>query len=201
MKKCHLFLVAVVAAIFGVLTSCTPTSSSPNDRSSQNDDETEDASSKGWKYFKTVDDSTNEPSFYAMLKSTNSQPSTDGGETKLVMLVSYTVFNEMVNVNTVTFGFENDNYRFAQLTQLIGGGFLANFNGGPVLEDWSYLKEGAQDRGLVIAPNRVGNDNSARSFISKLKNSNICKIQVDIENVGMRTFEFDCSGLQWDFDR
>ena len=139
MKKCNFLLVAMVGAIIGVLTSCTPTSSSNNDHSYQNDDETENASSKGWEYFKTVDDLTNEPtSFNAMLESTNSQPSSYGGETKLIMTVSYSVFIKKV-VNSVSFNFENDNCRFAQLK---GHGFLATFNEGPVIEDWSYL-EGA----------------------------------------------------------
>lgn len=69
----------------------------------------------------------------------------------------------------------------------------------PVTEDWSYL-EGAGDKALIITLIHVEDDNSARSFINKLKNSSTCKIQVNIENVGMRTFEFDCAGLQWDYD-
>lgn len=205
-KQLYFLLVALFATMSLVLASCNDKRAGESQHESdsfdsydalaQGDTGKPENTSRGWEYFKTEDDLTNEPtSFNAMLVSTNSQPSTYGGETKLVMTVSYKVFIKKT-VNSVSFHFDNNNCRFAHIK---GGGFLSTFDGGPVLEDWSYLEDGAGDKALIIIPNIYEEDTSANNFIKELKSSRTCKIQVNIENVGMKTFEFDCGGLQWDF--
>jgi len=47
----------------------------------------------------------------------------------------------------------------------------------------------------MYMPSRV------KPFLAKLRSSKTCRIQVNLENVGMTTFDFNIEGLNWDFDK
>ena len=36
-------------------------------------------------------------------------------------------------------------------------------------------------------------------IINKLKKAKTCKIQVNVRDIGMKTFEFNSEGLNWDY--
>ena len=40
-----------------------------------------------------------------------------------------------------------------------------------------------------------------KPFLAKLRSSKTCRIQVNLEHVGMTTFDFNIGGLKWDFDQ
>lgn len=45
----------------------------------------------------------------------------------------------------------------------------------------------------------IDNGQKVSSFIEAVKQSKKAKIQVNLENSGKTTFEFDIAGLDWDF--
>lgn len=80
-----------------------------------------------------------------------------------------------------------------RLSDFKGSGVLVRFDGGEVDNTWSLIFMSNDRKGLII-------DHKEMEFIQKLKKSKNVKIQVNLENVGRNTFEFNTAGLKWDYD-
>ena len=157
-----------------------------------------------WTYFKSVDDLTgNVTALNACIYSENSIPIDENGTTTKLFI--YLIFGERLDTSkgylnlekvpgtTVMLSFSNKTCRFSDFQ---GKGLLATFDNGGVDNRWSGLYYSTQEY-LVM---HVSNNDRVKEFIDELKASQVAKIQVNIENVGMRTFTFKTKGLNWDLD-
>lgn len=153
-----------------------------------------DNQSGGWFYDKNVDDLTgNVTAVNGYLVSKNSVEYDSGKTTKLMIALRYGKLSASVQ-NAVLISFVDDDYKSCRFADFQGKGLLAVFDDGEVDDSWRNLSLGSSSDGLTISW-----EDEANAFIKKLKRSKTCKIQVNIEGAGKKTFEFNCQGLQWDF--
>ena len=96
--------------------------------------------------------------------------------------------------NMVTITFVGDEYEDCQLSDFQGSGFLATFDDGPIDDTWKLVTMADDRRALFFHLS-----DEVDSFLSKLKQSRTCKIQVNLEHVGKKTFVFHCEGFKWDY--
>ena len=161
--------------------------------SSETEASTKDISD-GWFYNKSVDDLTgNVTAINGYLVSKNAVEYDSGKTARLVITLIYGNFAGSVK-NTVLISFGEDDYKLCRFADFQGMGLLAVFDDGEVDDSWRNLSMGSTSSSLVMNSN-----GHADNFIKKIKRSKTCKIQVNIEGVGMKTFEFNSQGLQWDF--
>lgn len=193
----------LVITIFSVaMASCSGNGgkSSQTDVSQESNQSTEIQENQDpmttWNYTKDVDDLTgNTTGFGASIGSTNFLSLNDGSSDRLVIQLGY---NGITGKPSNMFGlaFQNGNLRFANKRSQ---GFLAVFDNGEVDNTWSICN-GGNDKAIVMISDKVsGSDHLINSFINKLKNAKTCRIQVNVDGAGMKTFDFNCEGLQWDY--
>lgn len=199
MKNLFFLVVGILVCVGMIQCANSQQQQSAHDSAMVSSQESEEiAKPNEWEYYKETDDLTGKAKAYvASLASENSQPIGNGNESRLILQVRYSHFLKK-DVNSVVLIFENELGRFAYKN---GTGFLVTFDGGDVDERWTYLGDMVSPgkRVLTITPDYMESDKSAKDFITMLKESKQCKIQVNIENGGMRTFEFNCANLEWDF--
>lgn len=148
-----------------------------------------------WYYSKDVDDLSDEvTSINAMLVSENEIEYETGRTTKLAIGVHYSSATGIL-CNHVNICFVGDQYGSCQYSDFQGSGFLATFDDGPIDDTWKLVTMVSNRRGLTIHF-----DKEVNSFLSKLKQSRTCKIQVNLEHVGKKTFVFHCEGFEWDYE-
>lgn len=190
----HIVYIATILMAF-VVVGCGGAKSDAETSKTAEQEEAATNPTASWEYFYDTDDLTNKVTgIHAALISNNVQPSTYGGETNLILQISYVPWQGNA-VNRVALVFDNEQAKFARYH---GGGFFVSFDGKEVDESWKIVGEGGSTA-LVVTPNIHGDDSLAKSFISKIKDSEKCRIQVNIEGVGMRTFDFNCKGLEWNY--
>lgn len=163
----------------------------------QNKQEEKDNSTT-WNYTNAIDDLTgNITSINAAIASTNSLTLNDGSTDRLVIQLSYNAISTSGEPsNMFGIAFKKGNLRFANKRSQ---GFLAVFDNGEVDNTWSICN-GGNDKAIVMISDKVsGSDHLINSFINKLKNAKTCRIQVNVDGAGMKTFDFNCEGLQWEY--
>ena len=148
-----------------------------------------------WQYSKTEDDLThNVTSFNAIITSTNEIPFDRYGNTaRLVIYLSYKVVMGKLSTSVMFCFVDDDN--MCRFSKFKGSGILAVFDNGEVDDRWSWID-------MVDSRKSIYTYNSAKvlPFVEQLKASKKARIQVNLEHVGMKTFDFNVEGLQWDFE-
>lgn len=148
-----------------------------------------------WQYVKDVDDLSGYiTSLRAQIVSENTfKYSVDGYTTKLGICIQYVV---KLQSNSVIICFVEDENQLCKISDYQGQGFLVSFDDGPVDDTWTIVNYLSKDRFTL----GITSPHSANNFIEKLKKSKTCRIQVNIDNQGSRTFFFKTEGLKWDFN-
>lgn len=82
----------------------------------------------------------------------------------------------------------------ARFADIQSSGFLAVFDDGEVDDTWSLVSSYENKTYLAI-----NTRNKVDLFIQKLKQSKTCKIQLNLDVVGPKTFIFNTEGLKWDY--
>ena len=186
-----LFIIVVSLIISGCANNNQ--SNSSNDMSAVDERSDFDDWPTSWEYDQLVDDLTgNVSSVIAMLMSTNK--------------VDYNMYNKddyvqaaiMLNYDGRMLGpgikLWNNKRDGLRLSEYNGSGFLAVFDDGEVDDTWSLVQMDDERQTLCILDQR-----KARDFVEKLKKSKTCRIQLNFEKVGKKTFDFKTEGLKWDF--
>lgn len=147
-----------------------------------------------WNYSKDVDDLSGEvKGIRAYLVSENEIEYETGKTTLLAIGVNYSSITGILR-NMVTITFVGDDYEDCQLSDFQGSGFLATFDDGPIDDTWKLVTMNSDRTSLSFHLS-----DEVDSFLSKLKQSRTCKIQVNLEHVGKKTFVFHCEGFKWDY--
>ncbi len=164
---------------------------------SQNSDleETIDPFTK-WNYTQDVDDLTGElTGINAHIGSTNFLTLNDGSSDRLVLQLCY---NGISGEPSTMFGlaFQKGNLSFADRNSQ---GFYVVFDNGEVDDTWTMCNGGGKKAIVMMSDGFSRSKDKISSFIEKLKKAKTCKIQVNVEGAGRKTFEFNCEGLNWDY--
>lgn len=197
MKKVRNILSIVAFVTFGIaLTGCGSKSSN-----GQNGTDESTGSNGGtmenttWDYFRTEDDLTHDVTGYtAYIVSTNrARIDTNGNTARMAMSLCFSTMYTSEPCTSVLFNFTEDN-KMCRLSSFQGSGILAVFDDGEVDDRWGLINTTEKHNCLfMFYPNKVA------PFVEKLKKSKQVRIQVNLENVGRTTFDFDVSGLKWEW--
>ena len=155
-----------------------------------------DIPQSSWQYSKDVDDLTgNVTSLNATLYSDNKIVyDSYGNSTNAAIYLSY---NGKRNQALIILGGKEFE---AKISEFQGSGFMAVFDDGEVDDTWSYVFMSESRKALtLVSPGNLNDYTLSEMFINKLKQSNTCKIQLNLEEVGRKTFIFKTKGLKWDF--
>ena len=179
------------------------TQETDNDTLSENTEETVEETTKEseteqspntWNYSEHVDDLSGEVTgISAYLVSENEIEYETGKTVLLAISVNYSSMTGILR-NMVNITFVGDEYEDCQLSDFQGSGFLATFDDGPIDDTWKLVSMADDRRALFFHLS-----DEVDSFLSKLKQSRTCKIQVNLEHVGKKTFVFHCEGFKWDY--
>lgn len=190
------FVIAIVAMTSISCNNGSSSSNNSNDTVQQEGKSQEQDPTTKWNYSSSVDDLTGKTTgIDAFIASTNTQLSEYGDSDRLIIQLGY---NGISGKPTNMFGlaFEKGKCRFASKNSQ---GFYAVFDDGEVDNTWTLCNGGNNKSIVMISDGLSSSENKIRSFINKLKQSKTCRIQVNIEGVGMKTFNFNCEGLNWDY--
>lgn len=192
-------LISIFAIAFAlvVMTSCGGGSSNSTQQDNSREAQyTQDDPTTTWIYTTDVDDLTGKTTgINAFLTSTNSIESNIGTTDRLIIQIGY---NSITRKPSNMFGiaFKKGDCRFADKNSQ---GFYAVFDNGDVDDTWTLCNGGSNKAIVMISDGLSGSENKINSFINKLKNAKTCRIQVNVDGVGMKTFNFNCEGLKWDY--
>lgn len=183
--------ISILALVF--LTGCENVGSKAVTDNNKSQIAEEQKPVETWTYKKNVDDLTgNVTGYQAELVSNNTQPTRFSDGSHLAILVERKTHIDGNPANYIYMFLEDGSFSDYQ-----GKGFLATFDGSEIDESWNFLKF-SSSKGLIIAPEGASASNPlGDKFINKLKNSKTCRIQVNIDGIGMKTFDFNCAGLNW----
>jgi len=189
-----LISVAMASCNGGSSTSTQQGSTEQNEQNQSTQEKQDPATT--WNYTKDVDDLTgNITGINAHIASTNSLTSEYGESDRLVIQLGYNgISGEPSNMFGIAF--EKGYCRFADKNSQ---GFLAVFDNGEVDNTWTLCNGGNNKAIVMISDKLSGSDDLINSFINKLKKAKTCRIQVNVDGVGMKTFDFNCEGLKWDY--
>lgn len=155
---------------------------------------------QGWQVSKKVDDLTNDvTAVQAMLFSNTVIVNRDNHTFRLAIDITYG-YSPITDglCNSVSFALydttKSDDIHHWKFSDIKGSGILAVFDNGPVDNTWSLIERTDDLSNLYMS-----NPAMANAFIEKIKTSKTCKIQVNLDTIGMKTFKFNCQGLQWGF--
>lgn len=197
MKK---YLSLMAFAMFGLLlTGCGSNSSNSKqyekDMSNNKTTESEDYDETKWNYIKHEDDLTHNTTGYtAYIVSTNrAQIDSYGNTAKLCISLKYSTDFSSTPSTSVLISFMGGNER-CRFSDFQGSGFLAVFDNGEVDNRWGLIDMGSKRNWLSMHYS-----SKVDPFVEKLKSSKQARIQVNLENVGRTTFDFNVEGLQWDW--
>lgn len=204
-------MVIAIFAMFGiVMTGCGSNSSNSqneaDDASVKNeaDDTSVNETTKSedgttWLYFKNEDDLThNVTAINAYVVSTNRVEIDNHGHTARLMLnLCYSANYSFATggpSTSVAFVFSEDN-DMTRLSDFKGSGILAVFDDGDIDSRWSLINM-TEDRTSL----HMYESSKVAPFVEEIKSSKQVRIQVNLEHVGRKTFDFNVEGLQWDFE-
>lgn len=197
------FFTLMASVLFGlIIIACGSNASNGGNQSSNNDsngvsEKTSSSELEGitWFYNKRVDDLTNEvTSLNASIVSTNRIRIDNYGNTaRMAMTLGYSTDFSRSPSTSVMFSFVDDN-QLCRLSSTHSSGILAVFDNGDVDDRWGFINMNKKRDALYMF-----NPNLVAPFVMKLKESKHARIQVNLEVVGPKTFDFDIDGLKWDF--
>lgn len=154
-----------------------------------------------WFYIPIIDDLTGGViTERAMIVSTNAVDyDNKGHKARLMIALSYGYINALKKIKTqIMWGVAEDEWGEFQISSVQGQGILARFDEGPVDDTWALVDcfdtpNGRKALSLFLSDEKIAD------FITKVKQSKRCRIQLNLEKVGNKTFEFNTEGLQWDY--
>ena len=147
-----------------------------------------------WSYIDNKDDLSGKVVVVsAILLSNNVLEYEPGKTTRIGIGISYGSDTGKLQ-NSVFIGFHSDEYHMCRISEVKGSGFLATFDDGPIDYTWSLIYLLDNRKGVIIHEL-----DQVADFISKIKKSKKCRIQVNTEQAGRKTFEFNTEGLEWDY--
>lgn len=193
MKK--IFFIALIAL---ALCGCQNNQSSNVGQTSSNQEfSAQKQLQKGqetWCYIDDKDDLSGKVvGVYAILRSNNVLEYESGKTTRLAISISYGSNTGKLQ-NSVTIGFHSDEFQMCRMSEVKGSGFLVSFDDGPIDDTWSLIYLFDSRKGMCIYEL-----DQVADFISKIKKSKKCRIQVNTEQAGRKTFDFNTEGLEWDY--
>lgn len=151
-----------------------------------------------WFYSKTEDDLTHDiTSISATIVSTNECRFDSYGNTaRMVMTLTYSTMYLSSPSTAVLLSFDDGKTDMCKYAEDFSSGFRVVFDNGAVDDRWTLI-DNTPKRNVIFMymPSKV------KPFLAKLRSSKTCRIQVNLEHVGMTTFDFNIEGLQWDFDK
>lgn len=203
MKQIKNIMLTAIFVTFGIaLTGCgSKSTNSQNEFESQNDTNESSVSNDDvlehttWDYFRTEDDLTHNVTGYTayIVSSNRGRIDSDGNTARMTMSLCYSTLYTSTPATSVMFAFTDDN-KMTMLSDFQGSGILAVFDNGEVDDRWGYINMGDKRNTLFMyQPSEVD------PFVEKLKSSKQVRIQVNLENVGKTTFDFNVEGLEWDW--
>ena len=146
-----------------------------------------------WMYTKDTDDLTGATTAYnATIASLNEIPVRGSKTTRLAIRLSYSTAFTSTPRNSFMIVFY-DNKGMAHFADFQGRGMRVIFDDGDVDNTWTSMDYGSHEDALVS----YWNETKVSQFINKLRQSKKCRIQVNIQDIGLKTFDFDVSGLEW----
>ena len=151
-----------------------------------------------WFYSKTEDDLTHDiTSITATILSTNECRYDSYGHTaRMVMTLTYSTMYLSTPSTAVLLSFDDGKTDMCRYAEDFSSGFRVVFDNGNVDDRWTLI-DNTPKRNVIFMymPSKV------KPFLAMLRSSKTCRIQVNLENVGMTTFDFNIEGLKWDFDK
>lgn len=151
-----------------------------------------------WFYSKTEDDLTHDiTSISATIVSTNECRFDSYGNTaRMVMTLTYSTMYLSTPSTAVLLSFDDGKTDMCRYAEDFSSGFRVVFDNGAVDDRWTLI-DNTPKRNVIFMymPSKV------KPFLAKLRSSKTCRIQVNLEHIGMTTFDFNIEGLKWDFDK
>lgn len=151
-----------------------------------------------WFYSKTEDDLTHDiTSITATILSTNECRYDSYGHTaRMVMTLTYSTMYLSTPSTAVLLSFDDGKTDMCKYAEDFSSGFRVVFDNGNVDDRWTLI-DNTPKRNVIFMymPSKV------KPFLAMLRSSKTCRIQVNLEHVGMTTFDFNIEGLKWDFDK
>ena len=151
-----------------------------------------------WFYSKTEDDLTHDiTSITATILSTNECRYDSYGHTaRMVMTLTYSTMYLSTPSTAVLLSFDDGKTDMCKYAEDFSSGFRVVFDNGNVDDRWTLI-DNTPKRNVIFMymPSKV------KPFLAMLRSSKTCRIQVNLENVGKTTFDFNIEGLKWDFDK
>jgi len=97
---------------------------------------------------------------------------------------------------SVLLSFDDGKTDMCRYAEDFSSGSRVVFDNGDVDDRWTLINNTPKrDAIFMFMPSKV------KPFLAKLRSSKTCRIQVNLEHVGMTTFDFNIGGLKWDFDQ
>lgn len=200
MKSNRFFALFLGIMLLEIFSGCTSKNANGNMSNNEETTSSVEAESKlegtSWFYSQREDDLTHEiTSINAMILSTNRVRINSYGNTaRMSISLSYSMDFSPNPLTSVMFAFVDDN-NLCRLSDFQGSGILAVFDDGEVDDRWTLINMGKKRNALYMYhPSKVA------PFVSRLKESQHVRIQVNLEGVGKNTFDFNIGGLKWDFN-
>lgn len=196
--KISLFFIFVITSF--ILSSCSlKDTKSTNESNSQENNSTEQSNDANnyneqipnWKYFREKDDLTGETT--SITAECFSKTSVNGS--RIIIALYYGVIANRL-LTTMYIQAENG-LSFARFQ---GSGMRVLFDTDEVIDDSWTLIQHTTDYSALYTNSIVNSENLVEKFVNKLKQSKKCKIQVNLEDIGKKTFEFDVEGLNWPYE-
>ena len=151
-----------------------------------------------WFYSKTEDDLTHDiTSITATILSTNECRYDSYGHTaRMVMTLTYSTMYLSTPSTAVLLSFDDGKTDMCKYAEDFSSGFRVVFDNGNVDDRWTLI-DNTPKRNVIFMymPSKV------KPFLAMLRSSKTCRIQVNLENVGKTTFDFNIEGLKWNFDK
>ncbi len=156
--------------------------------------EIEEAPYRGWHYQKSSNAEFVAPT--AMIFSSDKQKYGFSNKvTRLCITLGYGYLAGTLQ-HTVMISFAEEGSALdCQLAKERSGGFYARFDDGDFENTWTSVWQDDYSRSSLM----VVNERQAAKFINKIRQAKQCWITVNIEDVGLTTFMFECEGLDWDY--
>ena len=151
-----------------------------------------------WFYGQMEDDLTHEVTAYtATIESKNEcQFDSYGNKARLIMQLVYSSLYLSQPSTTVLFSFDDGKTNLCRYAENFSSGIRVVFDDGEVDTRWSLIDSSPKRNSIYMyMPSKV------KPFLAELRSSKTCRIQVNLEHVGMTTFDFNIEGLRWDYDK
>lgn len=150
-----------------------------------------------WFYGQMEDDLTHEvTAITATILSKNECRFDNYGNTaRLCMQLIYSTYYLSTPSTAVLLTFDDGKTNLCRYADSFSSGFKVVFDNGEVDNRWTLIESTPKHNVIFMyMPSKV------KPFLAELRSSKTCRIQVNLEHVGMTTFDFSIEGLKWDYD-